>query len=147
LSGLIDGEAHFSIERIKGRNYSMHFALKLRDDDREVLEICRRMTGLGRLYDCPASDTKYHKANPQCAWRVYTKADVRALVELLDRYPLRSKKYRDYEIWREAVLLHETFKPGTRWTGTADYSKFAELKQKLQEGRRYEKTCLECKAA
>ena len=26
------------------------------------------------------------------------------LVELLDRYPLRAKKARDYTIWRKAVL-------------------------------------------
>lgn len=41
---------------------------------------------------------------PGIGLRIETKEGCRRLVDVLDRFPLRAKKARDYAIWREAVL-------------------------------------------
>ena len=35
------------------------------------------------------------------------------LVQIFDRFPLRSRKRKDYEIWRTFVLLHQSRKNAT----------------------------------
>lgn len=84
--------------------------LSLRDDDSAILEEVAQRTGMGSI------NARSRKAgsNPQKRWRVRGKKDRQILIDLLDRYPLRSKKKRDFLLWREAVLLFEEADRGDR---------------------------------
>ncbi len=100
LAGFIDGEGSFQIVAFRGR-FDCRFRVKLRDDDRAILEEIVKRTGIGRI----KTDAGHGSSKPQAVWKVQNKAECLALVQLLDRYPVRAKKARDYVVWRAAVML------------------------------------------
>lgn len=115
LAGFIDGEGTFAINRQNvGREqstYGCKLIVKLRDDDAPILEEIREKTGAGTI--CrkgPGSDGRTN--NAQAAWQVQSRGDCLRMVEILDRYPLRAKKSRDYAVWREAVLASTHLRNG-----------------------------------
>lgn len=136
LAGFIDGEGCFSISYNGARlNRSMRcqFRIALRSDDTLLLAECSRMTGLGTVYQQAAREGN---ANPSSMWHVAHKSDTARLIELLDRFPLRSKKARDYAIWREAVRIRN----GRRRSNRHDADLRAQLeglRRQLMEGRRW----------
>lgn len=124
LAGFIDGEATFAIDAV-GRRYQCRMALSLRSDDRAILEQIRDRTGLGTIYEWTT------RANPAVKWSVASRRDTWHLAILLQRYPLRSKKKHDFEIWSQAVMesrLHHLVR---------DDKLIADLKSKLQDGRKF----------
>ena len=82
----------------------MRFAVKLRDDDHAILRRCIDITGIGYLRFNARRQLHRAGAKPQAEWLVITKGDCARLVEILDQFPLLSKKARDYAIWRQAML-------------------------------------------
>jgi hypothetical protein len=116
LAGFIDGEGCFYLrigdESRRGirRNLDIRFSVGVRDDDYEVLEEIVVRTGVGRLSRFRPKST----SNPGARWAVSKFSDLRELIEILDRFPLRAKKRKDYAVWREAVLAYIALerKPG-----------------------------------
>lgn len=147
LAGFIDGEGCFFISRYERRNgpgFCPAFLLRLRADDRAILEEIVRTTGIGKLtWERRESGSPSTRPNtsPALGWRVVAKADIRALIEILDRHPLRSKKARDYAIWREAVM-YWIATPSTgfaRGLGESrDWGPVAALREQLMALRRYD---------
>ena len=133
FAGFLDGEGCFTIRARKTRqHYELACAITLRADDVEVLREIQSRTGLGRIR------FKSHSRGPQslqAAWEVTRKGECVALVALLDEYPLRAKKRRDYAIWREAVLLWAR----ARARGN-DWSAIEALRQQLMALRAFEGT-------
>lgn len=126
IAGFIDGEACFQLGRRKNGSYFATFTIALRDDDepwlREIREACG---GIGCFYrQHPASSI----GRPQVVWQVTARRDCLALLAILDRYPLRSKKARDYDVWRSGVLA---------WA-QRDYPRLLDLSVLIREGRRYQ---------
>jgi hypothetical protein len=142
LAGLIDGEGCFRIQKNKSRKsrgpvtYATSFALKLRDDDEPILREIIAHTGVGRF---SRDANRTGNSRPCAIWHVDAQRDCAALVELLDRYPLRTRKARDYAVWREAVVYWLSTPRGNRWHGPRDYSRMAELQVDLAEAREYRK--------
>lgn len=107
LSGFADGEATFIITRSgsptgnRRRAWAPRFAISLRCDDTPVLDDLRAAFG-GSL----STHAKRPGTVPIATWTVAGKRDLSRLVDYFDRFPLRSKKARDYAIWREAALLY-----------------------------------------
>lgn len=139
LAGFIDGEGCFGITRLRrdhGICWSLRFTLKLRSDDRPILEECRdRAGGIGTI-----RSTKPRGHNLQAMWVIESRADCQALADILDRYPLRAKKARDYVIWREALMEWSNGETGHRWSGQRDWSKIAALRERLDEVRAFVST-------
>ena len=128
LAGLIDGEGCFHIKRVGGAGGSLicTMIVGLRVDDRPILEEVRQATGIGALYEA---------RRPSCTllrWEVTRKAECVELISILDRYPLRTRKARDYALWREAVNTWQLVVARRR----ADWTRMAELKVELEHGRR-----------
>jgi hypothetical protein len=126
LSGLIDGEGSFGISKT-----APLLTVKVRDDDEDLIRTIVATTGIGALYRAKASGP----TRGAVMWRVKSKAEAVRLRDILDRYPLRSKKRRDYAIWREAVGL---------WTSRATMTpsqgqEMRRLARALAAIRRYEK--------
>lgn len=144
LAGFADGEGSFAIRRQRSYNvdtgFSMVFTIQLRADDLPVLEEIRNRTGLGRIYGPINGSGGSRTGSPSFQWTVNTKAEVKALVALFDRYPLRAKKANDYGLWREAVLdwckvtcVSRNGRPGP----ARDWSRIRDLRLALMDGRMY----------
>jgi hypothetical protein len=146
FAGFADGEGCFYIGRICNRstgveyvNYRVAFTLAIRDDDRPILEQIQENIGTGRLGTRkPRNVGTFKSVAPMATLEVGTKAGARVLVDLFDRYPLRSKKARDFAIWREALIEWETKSRGrAAATSRHDWSKMAQLHQDLIAVRKY----------
>jgi hypothetical protein len=135
LAGFIAGEGNFRIHCSKsGHYYSAAFAIKLRDDDSEILEEIWRRVGLGTIY---RQVRRSGNSKPACVWVVQSRADCQELVEVLDNYPLRSRKAADYAIWRNAVAVWSAMPQGNRWRGPRNWGAMITLKRELESVRTY----------
>lgn len=136
LAGFIDGEGSFVILcRSNGRgSHTPRMQIRLRDDDAPLLDAVQRRLALGSLYAAKVNPSQQKTAKAQALWVVYTRGDCMALVEFLDRYPLLSKKARDYEVWRRAVLMRATLRAHGK---LHDWSGMAALKTELEAVRVY----------
>jgi hypothetical protein len=106
--------------------------VKLRDDDAAILFECQRRTGLGNVYaEKKALAACSANSRAQMVWDVQRRADLPKLVLILQHFPLRAKKRRDFEIWRLAVGVWLTrSRHGRRETMEA-------LRRELVAGRAY----------
>lgn len=134
LAGLADGEGCFSINvrRARGyRSFMCAFEIRLRDDDRSLIELIHETLGFGRINEVGG----YGRSRPSVGFRVETKAACIPLCEVFDAYPLRSKKAKDYVVWRAAV---EAWRQNGRHRGICDWSLMERYACELREGRRYQ---------
>jgi len=107
LAGFCDGEANFDIHkqsRESGDYYYCRFELSLRADDGGTLAMCHKQLG-GKLYYSDHVDSTRPNAKPQVRWELVSRAEVARLIDIFDRFPLQSKKARDFAIWREAFAV------------------------------------------
>ena len=132
LTGLIDGEGHFAIKAHTRGTHAPYFQLKLRADERGIVERIKRSLGVGTVSIEERSD-----ANPMVKYVIQDKAGCQRLVDLLDKYPLRAKKAVDYWMWREAVCEWTSRPRGNRWHGQTDNLRMAALRDRLMETRAY----------
>lgn len=98
FAGLVDGEGCFSITALKAQ-----FIIGLRDDDRPMLERVRAdLGGPGKIYciDRGANDVR----RPMARWNISRRNELLWLTRFFDFFELQSKKRRDYDVWREAVI-------------------------------------------
>ena len=110
FSGFVDGEGCFTISsygsREQGYTVLPQFLIVCRADDIDILKTMEKIFG-GRLYYREPGENQLKRVpntKPSYRWNVNTKKGLRLLVEHFDKYPLRSKKGRDYKLWREAVI-------------------------------------------
>lgn len=111
--------------------------ITLRDDDRDVLEDIRRTLGLGVVGRRPSRGPNWA---PTATWRVSGRRECQLLVQVLDQVPLRSKKKRDYMLWREIVGLYAQFTRGGSGARTANdpfIQQITLLTDQLKETRTY----------
>jgi site-specific DNA-methyltransferase (adenine-specific) len=89
--------------------------------------------GVGNIYEHEGQG----RAKPQCTLRVQAKADCLRLVEVFARYPLRSKKLRDFLHWADAVVEWNEMERGHRWSGRSDWTRLEALKASIESAREY----------
>jgi len=133
LSGLIDGEGCFRVQRHERGTCSCTFSMKLRADDRSIAEKAKRWLGAGTIVDVKAEGA----SAPCIRWAVQDKEGCQRLVDALDKYPLMAKKALDYAGWREAVCEWTEKPRGNRWRGTGDQNRMMALKARIEAGRAY----------
>lgn len=138
LAGFIDGEGCFMIAKSTGSlgAYRLQMMVRLRNDDRRVLHEFRELVGAGSvLTDIVRTDASVSaNAKPQAMWAISSREGIARLIEILDEHPLRSKKARDYAIWREAAQIWLAAPKGT----SADWEAIGVLCEKLAAVREYE---------
>jgi hypothetical protein len=132
LAGFVDGEGSFCISAPRNA-FICKFSLSLRKDDEAVLLECMSQAGVGYVADNKRKQ-RHTNERPTCRWDVGGKQQCLRLVWIFDRHPLRAKKARDFAIWRKAVI-EWNFIDGRR--ERVDWSCMADLRDQLNEGRRY----------
>lgn len=104
FSGFFDGEGHIGIySRVRANGYAerrLSIQIMVRDDDADTLTFIKDNLGVGIFYN-----SKGHgDTNPTACFRVEQIKDLaEVIVPLFDRYPLHTKKAREFAIWRTAV--------------------------------------------
>ena len=111
----------------------MKFLMGLRADDTPILAELVEATGLGAL----KLRTTGRKGNaaPIMQWQVATQEECLQIVELFDRYPLRTKKARDFAVWREAAICYAV---GGAPFIQRDWTYMEELFHEIRNVRRYD---------
>ena len=94
LGGFFTGEGSLMLDQRRAR-----MAVRLRRDDRPLLESVRARLGIGAIYDSPA----YARSAPSSCWMVFSRADVAEVAEVLRRAGLRGRKARQFVAWEAAV--------------------------------------------
>jgi hypothetical protein len=105
LHGLLCAEGSFSVRPTQA-SVSVH----LRQDDRPLLAMLARQTGLGYLRDARA----YPPAHPSTVWRVSSAADVAQMASWLDPVLMRGRKANELRGWLDAVAELERARAGGR---------------------------------
>lgn len=104
LAGFMDGEACFYIRSDhRTGKHQCGMRVALRDDDAAIIERIHAETGIGNVTRSDWHARQRPTNRPQANWTISSRADCVRLVELLRRFPLRSKKARDFEVWARAV--------------------------------------------
>lgn len=129
--GLFDGEGHFVIDlrgpRIAG-NWELQLGLNvyLRDDDAGVLQHVHCALG-GRFRPTSKNNVAY--------WGLRGIANLAEVaVPLFERYPLRSKKAREFDLFRNLVLQRYVATLGGKRKGVP-LQKIEEIKRAISELR------------
>jgi hypothetical protein len=131
LAGFLDAESHLAvIPNNGGATWRCECLVNLRDDDREILISYRDKLGLGHLTQIAARNG----SRPQVLWKIGSKLECQALGEILDAHPLRGRKRREYEIWREASMVWASRRRGP---GPAGRVRLAQLADHLLAERVY----------
>jgi hypothetical protein len=91
FAGFFSGEGSFALRPRQAR-----FVIKLRRDDRPLLEAFRRDFGIGSVRDVEAQQPW----SPAAVWHVTGARDVLAGIQLFDSAPLLGRKARQYQAWR-----------------------------------------------
>ena len=95
LAGYVEGECHLGIgENNGGQSAKCWLEVRVRDDDRDLLEWLMAVTGQGRL---PRAAARANSA-PQIGWHVGKQAGCAEIVRLLTRFPLPG--VTDFMRWR-----------------------------------------------
>lgn len=127
LAGFADGEGCFILNRQPNGYIAPQFGIGLRADDKAILVRIHETFG-GSLHWQPAQPAT--GSSPQWRWRATGGKGLASLVEYFERFPLRSKKRADYELWRPAVRI---------WCAAGGWDpRLTELRDAMMAGRRYE---------
>jgi hypothetical protein len=127
ISGFVSAEGSFVISRATPR-----FAVRLRGDERPLLDLLASETSLGKVYDQRAGPPL--SPNPASSWVVFATADQVRLIELLTEAGLAGRKRDQMEIW--GVAVHERFTSRRRHVRTRkELMLLAE--EKLRAAREY----------
>ena len=139
FAGFVDGEGYFGIiicDSSTVKSEAVQFVIKLRRDDRAILEYIQSNLGFGNVYNLNLSPSASENANPQAKFQIGAIPDCMNLLTVFDAYPLRAKKRRDYEIWKQAVILknkHYDY----NMTFPEIRRKLRSLGKELKDARRY----------
>lgn len=103
VTGFVETAGSFTYSR-SGKQLALYFGLKLASTERPLLEQVRRFLGeIGKIYIVKGP-------RPSHYLRVSHRADLPAVLDHFDHYPLQTSKRATYEIWREMVLLKQQFR-------------------------------------
>ncbi len=151
FAGLVDGEGSFGMTLgVRPKNIpNLQFGMGLRSDDKAMLDYIHQTLGVGTRYDYGKgrTSTDGYKCNPVSHLVINNKAGVGLLVELFRKYPLRSKKKREFELWAEASEIWLS----RNWNGpmTKEKMKYAlqmqDMMRRLSAFKKYDSSLGEAK--
>lgn len=134
--GLIEGDGCFSLRRSScyPRSYECGVFVASRIDDLPMLQYARDICGVGHIYLRRRNkNLDNHRRAPQVTWHSFTRRDTQILAEIISDVGLRSKKHREFPLWRKAVGIH-----GRINDTHAKCAALAEIKQQIHDIRQFD---------
>ncbi len=130
FSGWIDGEGCFTSHVHKrGKAISVWLNVGVRQDEKPLIQEVKDIFKCGYITEFLIKPL----GSPSIQWRVFDINEQRFIIlPILDKYPLRSKKKTEYEIYRELVILLQA-----REHLHDKYSHCLELVQQLSKAKKY----------
>ncbi len=102
ITGFIDGEGCFSITIFKSNTHKMgwqvklEFKLNLHEKDKALLEQLQNYFSVGQIFK---------QGSEQIRFIVQSVKDLGAVINHFDQFPLLTKKFADYKLFKEAYNL------------------------------------------
>ena len=130
LRGFIDGEGCFAIKKTQ-HGYQFEFQIELHIDDLAVLNFLQNKLNMGKVYAYPSS----------ASWKVNRQADIKILIEILNRNPLNTAKRLDFEDWKYAFELYvnrTSTEGNNRQEQSEVFLKIVNIKNGMNKNRPYE---------
>ena len=136
--GFVDSKGCFIVEG-SGKTYYCRFIINLRKDDENILRTVKERLNIGKIYYPKLQNKRRPGAKEQCQWKVFKKSECLKLVKIFDEYQLRTKKVRDYKIWRQAVIFMNEKEKGNRWIGPlwSNWKTMEQFKEQIKKVRKY----------
>ena len=129
LAGFVAADGCFHSANDGKGHLQPRFVIHLRWDDVDILLEIQERLGFGNIYKKPS----YRVGDKPAAQLQIAHVDSLAqLVQIFDAHPIRAKKQRDYEIWREMVHLCQ------QASDVRDKERLRFLHDKLRFVKRYE---------
>ena len=149
LSGFVDGEGSFILQtQQRPGGFSCHASLRieLRDDDSDIINLIKDFWQVGNIYMRKGrkrldTTTKPNVQYVVSGWETLNTV----IVPHFTKYPLRAKKKRDFEIWKDAVDFAyrvSLSRSNHKWTELY-IEMFSNFVKRLNETRLYTSTKLE----
>ena len=136
IVGLTDGEGCFYVETRRPQGFhktfrvEMHFFIKLREDDKYLLEQVKEFFTCGGIYY-----QKEYRVNQRNCYRfgITAQNDLhKKLIPFFDKYPLQSKKAKNYLLFRQIAKM---VKNGDHKT-LEGFETIQQLKSQMNKGAR-----------
>jgi hypothetical protein len=105
FGGFFSGEGCFGLSGLVPRA-----VIKVRQDDRSILELFAARFGVGAVSDHGA----YTNPNPSSTWMICATGELAPAVRLFEDAQLRGRKRREFEVWRDAAHERAFAKVGGR---------------------------------
>lgn len=108
FAGLCDGEASLTHSTYFNRSHvSPRISICMQRDD-DMLRDVQRVLGVGTFCATPIRNKRKEGTvfKPRGIWCAASAADCRAMCRFFERYPLRSKKRAEFEVWQRLVRAY-----------------------------------------
>ena len=105
ITGFFDGESSFMINIVKSSKYrtgwfaQLNFTIGLHKKDRAVLELIKNYLGIGHITE---------QGSEAVRLRINSIKDFACLMDHLEKYPLITKKWEDYQLFKIAFSIIES---------------------------------------
>lgn len=139
VAGFIDGEGCFYLmyrkeiryERLNKPTYYRwvaYFAMTLRSDDINILNSIKETLDCGKVYLLnKTSKEKQAYFGIQDMDELHSK-----ILPFFEKYPLRAKKARDFDLWREGLKVIYQNKKNRRACSVEDHQTLLEIRNKMR---------------
>jgi len=114
FSGFLDGEGCFYIafQTAKDLRVGCYATINLTVEDKSLLLEIQRIFGSGGVRKTKNATSKWKE---QWAWQISNLSDCLKLSKILLKYPLRSRKLKDFNLWLRALLIIQTKRKRDNW--------------------------------
>lgn len=155
VSGFTDGEGCFILSwarHVAGHSAVMAtFHIQLRRDDIEILRLMQSFFACGSVSGNYAPSRLQGNRNPAAVLRIRSIRDhISTTIPHFEKHPLRAKKARDFELWKQGVFVADSvnnrrmklggergFRGSTPWS-KEEKEKYNSFANALREQRTYD---------
>ena len=102
FAGFADGEGSFYLSQKRNNSFSAGFSITQREDELPLLKYIRQELGFGKIYIKNVRGS-FAGSKPQVRLSISDRGNCLRLVHILEKYPLKTKKAKTFELWAKAV--------------------------------------------
>lgn len=102
LAGFVTADGYLGMSKTPSGCLAPRMTVRVRADDRPLLEQLQHRLAAGHVTGPYTEPGK----SPVVSWTVTSRADLGRLLALFNEHPPRGRKAAQFQLWREAVLIH-----------------------------------------